>query len=123
MQGHLRLLEINPRFTLWHHPAALAGVNIPALVYADLTGASRPAPVRLRAGLRWCRPWKDFPAAREAGESLASWTRRMIGSEAKSTLSLDDPLPFARATLYRLARNGNKRAATDVWHSAKTFNA
>jgi hypothetical protein len=67
MQGQLRLLEINPRFTLWHHPAAIAGVNIPALVYADLTGRPRPAPARLRAGLRWCRPWKDFPAAREGG--------------------------------------------------------
>jgi D-aspartate ligase len=123
MQGQLRLLEINPRFTLWHHPAALAGVNIPALVYADLTGAPRPAPARLRAGLRWCRPWKDFPAAREAGESLASWTRWTIGCEAKSTLSLDDPLPFVRATLYRLARDGSKRAATGVWHSAKRLDA
>jgi D-aspartate ligase len=42
-QGNLRLLEINPRFNLWHHPAAHAGVNIPALVYADLTGSPRPA--------------------------------------------------------------------------------
>jgi D-aspartate ligase len=41
-QGNLRLLEVNPRFNLWHHPAALAGVNIPALVYADLTGSPRP---------------------------------------------------------------------------------
>ena len=41
--GKLHLLEINPRFTLWHHAGALAGVNIPALVYADLTGTPRPA--------------------------------------------------------------------------------
>jgi D-aspartate ligase len=99
MQGNLRLLEINPRFTLWHHPGALAGVNIPALVYADLTGSPRPAPARLKAGLRWCRPWKDFPAAREAGEPLLAWARWTIGCQAKSTLSFDDPLPFLRATL------------------------
>ena len=123
MQGQLRLLEINPRFTLWHHPAAVAGVNIPALVYADLTGRPRPAPARLRAGLRWCRPWKDFPAAREAGESLASWTRWSLGCEAKSTLSLDDPLPFLRATLYRLVRDGGRREATGVWRSAQGFDA
>jgi D-aspartate ligase len=36
--GELRLLEVNPRFTLWHHPAAVGGLNIPALVLADLTG-------------------------------------------------------------------------------------
>jgi len=70
MQGNLKLLEINPRFTLWHHAGALAGVNIPALVYADLTGSQRPAPTRVKAGLCWCRPWKDFSAAREAGEPL-----------------------------------------------------
>jgi D-aspartate ligase len=75
MQGNLRLLEINPRFTLWHHPGALAGVNIPALVHADLTGSPRPAQARLKAGLRWCRPWKDFPAAREAGEPFFAWAR------------------------------------------------
>ena len=41
--GRLHLLEVNPRFNLWHHPAAVAGVNLPALVHADLTGAPRPS--------------------------------------------------------------------------------
>ena len=31
--GRLFLLEVNPRFNLWHHPGALAGVNLPALVF------------------------------------------------------------------------------------------
>jgi D-aspartate ligase len=119
MQGNLRLLEINPRFTLWHHPGALAGVNIPALVYADLTGSPRPAPTRLKAGLRWCRPWKDFPAAREAGEPLFAWARWTIGCQAKSTLSIDDPLPFVRAALYRLAGEGRKSEAIGVWRARK----
>jgi D-aspartate ligase len=121
MQGNLRLLEINPRFTLWHHPGALAGVNIPALVYADLTGSPRPAPTRLKVGLRWCRPWKDFPAAREAGEPLFAWACWTIGCQAKSTLSLDDPLPFLRATLYRLAGEHRTPDATGVWHASKRF--
>jgi D-aspartate ligase len=119
MQGNLRLLEINPRFTLWHHPGALAGVNIPALVYADLTGSPRPAPTRLKAGLRWCRPWKDFPAAREAGEPLFAWARWTIGCQAKSTLSFDDPLPFVRAALHRLAGEGRKGEAIGVWRARK----
>ena len=123
MQGNLRLLEINPRFTLWHHPGALAGVNIPALVYADLTGSPRPAPTRLKVGLRWCRPWKDFPAAREAGEPLFAWARWTIGCHAKSTLSFDDPLPFLRATLYRLAGEHRTRDAIGVWRSDKRFDS
>src|SRR5690606_27186437 len=29
----LALLEINPRFNLWHHLGAVAGVNLPLIVY------------------------------------------------------------------------------------------
>jgi D-aspartate ligase len=101
--GKLHLLEINPRFTLWHHPAAVAGVNIPALVYADLTGLPRPATTPARAGVRWCRAWKDFPAARAAGMPLTAWLSWFYGCEAKSALSWRDPMPFVRSTLHRLA--------------------
>jgi D-aspartate ligase len=100
--GTLHLLEINPRFTLWHHPAAVAGLNIPALVYADLTGTPRPASTRAKAGVRWCRAWKDWPAAREAGMPLATWLSWAARCEAKSALSWSDPMPLLRSTLYRL---------------------
>ncbi len=100
--GALHLLEINPRFTLWHHPAAVAGVNIPALVYADLTGTPRPATTAAKAGVRWCRAWKDFPAARAAGVPLTTWLPWTVGCEAKSTLSWNDPMPVVRSTLFRL---------------------
>jgi D-aspartate ligase len=123
MQGNLQLLEINPRFTLWHHPGALAGVNVSALVYADLTGSPRPAPTRVKSGLRWCRPWNDFPAARESGETLLSWAHWTIGSEAKSTWSLDDPSPLLRATLDRLGADGGKRTAAGVWRPATGLNS
>ena len=47
--GTLFLLEINPRFNLWHHLGALAGVNLPALVYNDLIGNPLyPSPVPLQ---------------------------------------------------------------------------
>jgi D-aspartate ligase len=100
--GKLHLLEINPRFTLWHHAAAVAGLNIPALVYADLTGTPRPPMPRATAGVRWCKVWKDFPAARASGVPLTIWLPWMIGCEAKSALSLSDPMPLLRSTFYRL---------------------
>jgi D-aspartate ligase len=114
-QGNLRLLEINPRFNLWHHPGAVAGVNIPALVYADLTGSPRPPATRVKADVRWCRPWKDFPAARAAGVPLTTWAAWTLGCEAKSTLSFDDPLPFLRSTFYRLAGRRGAPEQTGVW--------
>ena len=54
--GRLRLLEINPRFNLWHHPGAIAGVNLPALVYSDLVGIPRPASARWRPGVSVVQP-------------------------------------------------------------------
>jgi len=102
-QGRLRLLEINPRFNLWHHAGAVAGVNLPALVYGDLVGLPRPPVRRAKPGTRWCRPWKDFAAARAQGVPLARWAAFAFGCEAKSSLAWDDPLPFVGATLHRLA--------------------
>jgi hypothetical protein len=114
-QGELRLLEINPRFNLWHHPGAIAGVNIPALVYADLTGLPRP-PVRpAKPGIHWCRVWKDFPASRAAGVPLVPWLRWVLACEAKSSLSWDDPLPVVRSTLHRLLGPQFERAYTGTW--------
>ena len=101
--GELRLLEINPRFNLWHHAGAVAGVNIPALVYADLTGRPRPPVTRATVGVRWCRMWKDLPAARASGMPLTTWLPWALGCEAKSTLSWDDPMPLLRSTFRRVA--------------------
>jgi D-aspartate ligase len=100
--GDLRLLEVNPRFNLWHHPGALAGVNLPALVYADLTGRPRPPVREARAGVRWCHPVMDFQARADAGVPLAHWLRWLAGTQAKSGLALDDLGP----PLGRLASSG-----------------
>ncbi len=101
--GELHLLEVNPRFTLWHHAGAVAGVNIPALVYADLTGTPRPRVSHAKAGVRWCRVWKDLPSARQSGVPLTAWLPWMLGCEAKSALSWTDPMPVVGATLHQIA--------------------
>ena len=92
--GGLHLLEVNPRFNLWHYPGALAGVNLPALVHADLTGRPRPRVTLARAGVRWCLPLGDIRAARAEGISVATWLRFFRTCEARSGLTLTDPLPF-----------------------------
>jgi predicted ATP-grasp superfamily ATP-dependent carboligase len=101
--GTLWLLEVNPRFSLWHYPGALAGVNIPDLVYRDLTGMPRPPAVGIRAGVRWCAP-RDLLAAGAAGLGLVQWLSFAAASRARPLLSPGDPLPLA-AALLKLVRS------------------
>jgi D-aspartate ligase len=100
--GRLWLLEVNPRFNLWHHLGAKAGVNLPALVYGDLVGLPRPPVPRARPGARWIYHRHDARAARAAGIPLRRWLPWALASEAKSTVSLDDPLPIVMGTAARL---------------------
>ncbi|HSI79464.1 MAG TPA: hypothetical protein VK919_02325 [Solirubrobacterales bacterium] len=110
--GRLLLLEINPRFTLWHHPAAVAGLNIPAIVYRDLIDEPRPPLHRPTPGLTWCDPWEDAAAARDAGELGAGWLVDALRCKAKSALSWDDPMPFIRGVaLPRLRARTARRIA------------
>lgn len=92
--GQLALLEVNPRFSLWHHLGAKAGVNLAAAVYARML--DRPvAPFRpARAGVRWCNLPSDLRAVRAGGGSVLRWLPWALGAEAKHALAWDDPAPF-----------------------------
>jgi D-aspartate ligase len=108
--GTLHLLEINPRFTLWVHAGAVAGVNLPALVHADLTGRPRPASRRARAGVRWVSPNRDLAAARAAGIPLARWAWWAVGCETNSAFAWSDPGPL----LGRFHRPGARAQRTGI---------
>lgn len=99
--GRLHLLEVNPRFSLWHHPGALAGVNIPAIVQADLTGIPRPPRREARPGVRWCSLAHDLQAARRDGLSIRQWLGWLARCEARSGFAWSDPLPLFRALAAR----------------------
>jgi D-aspartate ligase len=92
--GRLYLFEINARLTLWAHPGARAGVNLPALMYADLTGAPRPQSHTTRVGLDWVHP-KDVLAARAHGISMTEWVRWLWRTHPVAGVwRWDDPLPL-----------------------------
>lgn len=111
--GALTLLEVNPRFNLWHHAGARAGVNLPGLVYADLTGRPRPPAPPFREGVRWCHPWDDRWAAAEVGISAAAWVRWAARCETRSGASIDDPMPFVRGIVApKVRRRLSRRQAT-----------
>lgn len=109
--GDLWLLEVNPRYTLWFHPAAIAGVNIPALVWADLTGGTVARPSAVTEGVNWCSAW-DAQAARLYGESVADWARWAWRCEAKSMTDWSDPLPAMRLAYLRGRRLVQRRPAS-----------
>ncbi|MBX6373479.1 MAG: ATP-grasp domain-containing protein [Acetobacteraceae bacterium] len=103
--GTLHLLEVNPRFNLWHHLGAVAGVNLPALVHADLTGRPRPVmAARARAGTSWCRLDQDWRAAEASGLSWLSWLSWALRCEAKLNMSWDDPMPYLRGVAWPYLR-------------------
>ncbi|MFL5938401.1 MAG: ATP-grasp domain-containing protein [Gaiellaceae bacterium] len=103
--GSLALLEINPRFNLWHHLAARAGVNLPALVHADLTGEARPRVASPRPGATWVAPVQDLLAARSDGVPLRKWLAFVARADARSVAAWDDPLPFLRGVLWNRVRS------------------
>jgi predicted ATP-grasp superfamily ATP-dependent carboligase len=111
--GRLQLFEINPRFSLWHHLGAIAGVNLPGLVYADLVGLPRPAVSRPRAGVSWCRLWDDVHAARACGMPFTTWLLWALRCKAKSTIAWDDPMPLFRGALSHLTSSTRALSKVD----------
>jgi predicted ATP-grasp superfamily ATP-dependent carboligase len=94
--GRLYLLEANPRFNLWHHPGAVAGVNLPALVYEDLVspGSAQPDAHRARAGVRWMWALADLRESRATGDVHAlRWLREVASADVVEDLCWNDPLP------------------------------
>jgi D-aspartate ligase len=109
--GRLWLLEVNPRFNLWHHAGARAGVNLPALVYRDLNALPRAPTVVARPGVRWVYHRHDARAARAAGIPLHRWLPWAITCEAKSAVALDDPMPLLQGWLKPLRARLSRSAA------------
>ncbi len=91
--GCLWLLEVNPRFSLWHNLGARAGVNLPALVHADLSGTPRPVITEARPGLTWMHPHDVLAAWADPAVTAAAWLRFAASCDCRSSLAWDDPGP------------------------------
>jgi D-aspartate ligase len=110
--GSLALLEVNPRFNLWHHAGAAAGINLPAVVHADLTGAPRPPVARAARPVRWCAPLEDRHASRDVGMPARRWLGFALRSETRSGGDWGDPWPLARGVALPLVLRKLRRRVT-----------
>lgn len=99
-QGRLWLLEVNPRFSLWQHLGAVAGVNLAAFVHADLTGGARPELRPARPGLVWCDPVRDLRGVLAGEVSAREWVRTVATCDARSGAVRGDVAPLLRGRLW-----------------------
>jgi D-aspartate ligase len=112
--GNLYILEINPRFNLWHHLAAAAGMSIPALVYEDCIN---PGSAKIAGALTRRATWmkgrgdlKAFLEYHRAGEvSLTRWLRDVITADVNEDLFITDPLPCVADLVARVLRGARPR--------------
>lgn len=108
--GTLHVLEVNPRFNLWHHPGAVAGVNLPAAVHRYLVeGKVDPLPPA-RPGVRWVQVWGDGRAARQRGVPLSQWLVSVGRADARRAFHWDDPGSIVGALAWGMMK---RRRVTD----------
>lgn len=95
--GVLKLMEANVRFTGCNAIVASSGVDLPAYVYARLTGREHRFPPRFREGRRLWNPRRDAQSAlalRRRGElTISAWLRSLRLPAEMFYAVPDDPLP------------------------------
>lgn len=112
--GVLRVLEVTAGRTWYnHYLGSVAGMNLEARWYEDLTGVTLDADAgAARPGVRWVDEYRDLFALHEyrrAGETAqASWLPSYRGCRAWALGSWKDPLPG----LLVIARLGLSKAHT-----------
>ena len=94
--GRYKLLDVNARTWGYHSIGWRAGVDFPALLFADQTGGSVRT-CRARAGVRWVRLATDVPTAAvmllDGQLDWRSYLRSLRGFDVEGSFARDDPLP------------------------------
>jgi predicted ATP-grasp superfamily ATP-dependent carboligase len=127
--GRYKLLDVNARAWAYHSIGYAAGVDFPALLFADATG--QPVePLRARTGVTWVRLLADLPIVlsdmahgRRGPRSLLDTVFR---SDAEAVVSLSDPAPaLAEVAVmpYRFARSVFRARRSSTATSQPTLSA
>ena len=102
------ILEINPRFNLWHYLGAVSGVNLPGAAYAEQTGTPRAIAPDYSTRFRWYNVPRDLKASWHAigrGRlSVPDLIRSYKGRPIFDLLSASDPMPVVFVILDDIGR-------------------
>ena len=92
-----KLIELNPRIWGWHSLAIAAGVDLPYLLYKDMTGEKIEPPTKLR-NVKWVRLVTDLPTViteiLKKNMKLSDYINSMKGEKEFAVFCKDDPIPF-----------------------------
>lgn len=93
--GRLFVLEINPRFNLWHHPGSVAGVPIPEAVYWNCVDPTRVRKLaKAQQGVRWMSPRHDIRAYGEYRDenqlTALKWIYQAITADVNEGFQISD---------------------------------
>jgi predicted ATP-grasp superfamily ATP-dependent carboligase len=103
--GEYKLLEINPRTWKWHSIGLLKGINLPLLLYCDLTKQNiREKPRnQKKCKLKWIDISSDLYVSikgiLKGNVSMGEYMKSLKGKKVSGTLVRDDPLPFLIETI------------------------
>ena len=111
--GRFYFIEINARLPWYNSLFADAGVNLPALAFAELTGEPAPSPLPIpRDRTHWmCVENHLKTVLRESPRPSSSWMRILadVGiTQSFAWLDWQDPLPFLAAEAHLLWRTAKK---------------
>ncbi len=100
--GKLYLLELNPRYNMWHYIGARAGINLPALAYHYLIdGVAGKVQTDYETDIKWIsgiQEWFTFRDMKKQGLiSTGQWLASLSGRRIYQTWAGDDLKPVMYA--------------------------
>ena len=93
--GRLRLIEINPRPTLWYDLCRAAGTHLVWAHVQELAGFSPDVPAPQRDGVTWRYLVRDGLALAGAGPAALLASLREVPADTDAVFAWDDPLSGA----------------------------
>jgi predicted ATP-grasp superfamily ATP-dependent carboligase len=117
-------IEMNPRLPWYSSLFAASGVNLPCLVYADLTKDPEFAAenTQQKPHIYWISLASDLNSFLERREreglSIWKWLKSATKARAFAWLDVRDPLPFAMAAIH-LVLNLTRRLLTRMLHTIR----
>lgn len=110
--GRPKMIEINPRLTLWMGLTRAAGVDLPLVAYRDAVQAELPE-TRQENGVRWTYLARDLQTSlrylKTGRLTFRSWIGSFGGTKEEAVAAADDPGPALGYPIYALSRMGSRR--------------